>query len=163
MEVEVSIQRHNAGTNCPIDDKDWVGWFSLWLAKMQTILPPAQGYELSLMLTSDAEIQAMNAQYRQKNQPTDVLAFAALEVDFPYLGKLHPLSLGDIVISVETAARQAQQQRHSLSYELAWLAAHGFLHLLGWDHPDVEHLARMLEQQEMLLQTARIARNVIPL
>ncbi|MBC6477208.1 MAG: rRNA maturation RNase YbeY [Hormoscilla sp. GM7CHS1pb] len=162
MEVDVSIQRHFAGTNCPIDDRTWVSWFSLWLEKMQTILPPAQGYELSLMLTSDGEIQAMNAQYRQKNQPTDVLAFAALEVDFPQYNELHPVILGDIVISVETAARQAQQQRHSLSYELAWLAAHGFLHLLGWDHPDEEHLTRMLEQQEMLLQKALIARNVIP-
>lgn len=162
MEVEVSIHQACASTNCPIDDRTWEGWFYLWLEKMQTRLPQAKGYELSLMLTSDGEIQAMNAQYRQKNKPTDVLAFAALEVDFPQSHELHPLSLGDIVISVETADRQAQEQRHSLSYELAWLAAHGFLHLLGWDHPDEEHLTRMLEQQEMLLQTAGIARNVIP-
>jgi len=162
VEVEVSIQRHFASANCPIDDRTWVGWFSLWLEKMHPKLPPAKGYELSILLTSDAEIQTINAQYRHQNQPTDVLAFAALEVDFPESHELHPLTLGDIVISVETADRQAQEQRHSLSYELAWLAAHGFLHLLGWDHPDEAHLARMLEQQNMLLQTAGIVTNVIP-
>lgn len=160
MEVEVSIHQAFASTNCPIDDRTWVSWFSLWIEKMHPQLPPAKGYELSLLLTSDAEIQTMNAQYRHQDRPTDVLAFAALEVDFPKSHELHPptlLTLGDIVISVETADRQAQQQRHSLSYELAWLAAHGFLHLLGWDHPDDEHLRRMWEQQEMLLQTAGIA------
>ncbi len=162
MEVEVSIQRHFASTNCPIDDRTWAGWFYLWLEKMHPKLPLAKGYELSLLLTSDAEIQTINAQYCHQHQPTDVLAFAALEVDFPECHELHPLTLGDIVISVETADRQAQQQRHSLSYELAWLAAHGFLHLLGWDHPDDESKTRMLEQQDMLLQTAGIVTNVIP-
>lgn len=162
MEVEVSIQRHFASTNCPIEDRTWVGWFSLWLEKMHPKLPPAKGYELSLLLTSDAEIQTINAQYRHQNQPTDVLAFAALEVDFPKSHDLHPLTLGDIVISVETADRQAQEQRHSLSYELAWLAAHGFLHLLGWDHPDEESRTQMLEQQDILLQTAGIVTHLIP-
>lgn len=162
MEVEVGVQRHFPSTNCPIDDRTWVGWFSLWLEQMHPLLPLAKGYELSLLLTSDAEIQTINAQYRHQNQPTDVLAFAALEVDFPKSHELHPLTLGDIVISVETAERQAQQQRHSLSYELAWLAAHGFLHLLGWDHPDEVSRSHMLEQQEMLLQTAGIVMKIIP-
>ena len=62
-----------------------------------------------------------------------------------------PLYLGDIVISLETAAQQSQQQGHSLTVELAWLAAHGLLHLLGWDHPDAASLALMLEQQKILL------------
>ena len=68
-----------------------------------------------------------------------------------------PLYLGDIVISVDTAHRQAQQQGHPLKTELAWLAAHGFLHLLGWDHPDEDSLNSMLNQQEMLLQTIGLA------
>jgi probable rRNA maturation factor len=53
---------------------------------------------------------------------------------------------------VETANRQAKQQGHPLKTELAWLAAHGFLHLLGWDHPDEESLRQMLNKQVDLLQ-----------
>jgi probable rRNA maturation factor len=87
-----------------------------------------------------------------------VLAFAALEVNFPQLpeefSELEPLYLGDIIISVETAQRQSEQQNHSLDKELVWLAAHGFLHLLGWDHPDEESLLKMLAQQEVLLKLA---------
>jgi probable rRNA maturation factor len=107
-----------------------------------------------LRLTNDAEIQSLNAQYRQKDQPTDVLAFAALEDELPLLpDQDEPLYLGDIVISVETALVQAAQQGHSLQVELAWLAAHALLHLLGWDHPDADSLLKMLHQQEILLQT----------
>lgn len=65
---------------------------------------------------------------------------------------LEPLYLGDMIISVETARRQAQQQNHSLTLELAWLAAHGLLHLLGWDHPDDISLHEMLNRQETLLK-----------
>jgi probable rRNA maturation factor len=114
-------------------------------------------------LTDDAEIQALNAQYRHQDKPTDVLAFAALEVDCPQPVKIQsrlPLYLGDIVISVNTAQWQAQQQEHTLRIELAWLASHGLLHLLGWDHPDEESLTRMLNQQLILLQTTGLAINI---
>ncbi len=110
---------------------------------------------VSLRLTADTEMQALNLQYRQLDRSTDVLAFASLEVDCPQLEEMQssePLYLGDIVISIDTANRQAQQQGHPLKTELAWLAAHGFLHLLGWDHPDEESLTQMLDQQETLLQ-----------
>ncbi|AUB37577.1 ybeY, putative rRNA maturation factor [Nostoc flagelliforme CCNUN1] len=66
------------------------------------------------------------------------------------------LYLGDIIVSVDTAQRQAQQQEHSLPTELAWLASHGLLHLLGWDHPDEESLGRMLKQQVRLLNAVGI-------
>ena len=62
-----------------------------------------------------------------------------------------PLELGDIVISLETAARQAPDHDHSLPEELLFLATHGLLHLLGWDHPDDTSLAAMLRKQEELL------------
>jgi probable rRNA maturation factor len=71
-----------------------------------------------------------------------------------------PLYLGDVVISVDTAHRQAQQQGHSLKTELAWLATHGLLHLLGWDHPDEESLMEMLNQQETLLQIVNLTIQV---
>jgi probable rRNA maturation factor len=66
-----------------------------------------------------------------------------------------PLELGDIVISVETAARQAPEHGHSLERELLFLASHGLLHLLGWDHPDEASLAAMLAQQEQLLAVTK--------
>lgn len=114
-----------------------------------------ENWEVSLRLSGDREIQDLNARYRQKDSPTDVLAFAALDVDFPQAEvEGEPVYLGDIIISVETAARQAIQQGHSLKIELAWLATHGFLHLLGWDHPDEENLLKMLARQRILLKIA---------
>ena len=64
------------------------------------------------------------------------------------------LELGDIVISLDTAARQAPEHGHSLEQELLFLASHGLLHLLGWDHPDDASLATMLARQERLLAAA---------
>ncbi len=138
-----------------ISPETWETWFSVWLEKQAADVPVACGYEVSLRLTDDPQMQALNAQYRQLDRPTDVLAFAALEVDCPQREEMQssePLYLGDIVISIDTAQRQAQQQGHPLKTELAWLAAHGFLHLLGWDHPDDESLTQMLDRQETLLR-----------
>jgi len=138
----------------------WDQWFQTWLQQLTTELPPAIGYELSIRLSDDGEIQQLNAQYRHQNKPTDVLSFAALEAEYPQIESLPkeiPLYLGDIIISVDTAARQAEQQEHSVTVELAWLAAHGLLHLLGWDHPDEESLTRMLDQQETLLTAVGLA------
>jgi probable rRNA maturation factor len=138
-----------------ISPKTWETWFGIWLEKQVADVPVAPGYEVSLRLTADSEMQALNAQYRQQDRSTDVLAFAALEVNCPQPDEMlssEPLYLGDIVISIDTAYRQAQQQGHPLKTELAWLAAHGFLHLLGWDHPDEESLTQMLDRQETLLQ-----------
>jgi probable rRNA maturation factor len=141
--------------NPQIHPEIWENWFQTWLETLSPDIGSAPSCELSLRLTGDIEIQTLNAQYRQQNHPTDVLAFAALEVDYPYPEEMLtsiPLYLGDLVISVHTAYRQAQQQGHPLKTELAWLAAHGFLHLLGWDHPDEDSLNSMLNQQEILLQ-----------
>ncbi|MCX5933571.1 MAG: rRNA maturation RNase YbeY, partial [Pseudanabaena sp. LacPavin_0818_WC45_MAG_42_6] len=102
-------------------------------------------------------IQQLNLQYRQLDSPTDVLSFAALESDVPEIPSddsdyIEPTYLGDIIISQTTAISQAEERSHSLTYELAWLAAHGLLHLLGWDHPDDESLEAMLKQQDLMLQ-----------
>ncbi len=175
MQVEVSVQdcfftaSRSVATepdelSCPISTTTWESWFYQWLETLQPEISPTDIYELSLRLTDDREIQSLNAQYRSKNQPTDVLAFAALEVDSPQLPPQVQLSmpvyLGDIVISVDTAHRQAQEQGHSLKTELAWLATHGLLHLLGWDHPDEESLMGMLDQQSSLLQIVNLTSPV---
>lgn len=166
VQVEVCVQdcfAEASGMEPAIDAQTWQTWFDCWLKSLSSQLPPAASYELSLRLTSDAEIQALNSQYRQQNKPTDVLAFAALEADVPHSQKLRslPLYLGDIAISIDTASSQAQQQAHSLSTELAWLAAHGLLHLLGWDHPDEESLLEMLEQQTLLLRIVGLDVNLV--
>ncbi len=137
-----------------IDETTWVSWFQDWLQTPGLELPPADSYELSLRLTTDAEIQALNSQFRQKDRPTDVLSFAAMEVDFPEIeddAADDALYLGDIIISVDTAVRQAPEHGYALRKELAWLASHGLLHLLGWDHPDEPSLLIMLQQQETFL------------
>ncbi|MGF1481731.1 MAG: rRNA maturation RNase YbeY [Cyanophyceae cyanobacterium] len=153
--VNVQEQWPPACPQAKIAPSHWKTWIRIWLATLQRDLPSAEAYELSLCLTDDRDMQSLNAQYRGQDVPTDVLAFAALEVDVPQIfpqQAAEPLYLGDIVISVETAWQQAQQQEHALQVELAWLTAHGLLHLLGWDHPDENSLAAMLSQQETLLQ-----------
>jgi probable rRNA maturation factor len=90
------------------------------------------GLDCSLRLTDDEAIRILNRDYRKKDKATDVLAFSQREGPS---GHLHPEQLGDIVISVVTARRQAQR---SLAHELRTLAAHGLCHLLGYDHRTVK-------------------------
>ncbi len=87
-------------------------------------------YEVGLRLTTDKEIRVLNREFRGKDKATDVLAFAQREGP---AGALHPELLGDIVISVDTARKQAKR---GLPAELLHLASHGLCHLLGYDHRD---------------------------
>jgi probable rRNA maturation factor len=97
--------------------------------------------EVALRLTDDAAIHELNRDYRKKNKPTDVLAFAMREGEG---GHLHPHVLGDIVISVETAKRQAKKRGPAGLYtELLFLASHGLCHLLGYDHRNDAEEAEM--------------------
>jgi probable rRNA maturation factor len=90
--------------------------------------------DVGLILTDDDEIHELNRTYRRKDKPTDVLAFAMRE---GVGGGLHPGVLGDVIISVETAARQ--KRRRTLEEEVYFLWSHGLCHLLGYDHrTDVE-------------------------
>lgn len=152
--LSVYIQSH-IEQSCIPNAEIWEQWFQTWIKELKDELPPAAEYELTLCLSNNAEIQTLNAQYRHKEQPTDVLAFANLETPFSEAERLlfseEPLYLGDIIISVEMARQQAQSYQHSLQQELAWLATHGLLHLLGWDHPDDKSLEKMLAHQETLL------------
>ena len=136
-----------------VSESQWQHYFQQWLMAIDLNLSPSGAYMLSLQLTTDAEIQHLNTSYRQQNTPTDVLAFAALEWVGPPIPALvdEPLDLGDIIISVETAAGQAAENGHSLNLELVWLATHGLLHLLGWDHPTAPELNQMLVEQSRLL------------
>ncbi|MEM7062867.1 MAG: rRNA maturation RNase YbeY [Cyanobacteria bacterium P01_B01_bin.77] len=133
----------------------WQIWFRAWLSELKPTASPINQYEVSLLLTDDVTIQQLNATYRHQNKATDVLAFAAQETDMPGATAIYqssPLPLGDVIISVETAQRQRHNAHYSLPQELAWLAAHGLLHLLGWDHPDDASLKIMLDRQQHLLE-----------
>jgi probable rRNA maturation factor len=136
-----------------VESIPWQSWIEKWLESLGSITQVAEDCELSLRLTSDRQIQIFNQQYRSLDRPTDVLAFAATESDLTLPSEFaEPLYLGDILISLDTAATQAREQQHSLQIELAWLASHGLLHLLGWDHPDDVSLQQMLQQQSELVQ-----------
>ncbi len=138
----------------------WQAHLQRWLGQLAAELPAplrAPAYSLGLEICGDAAIAELNQAWRHKPGATDVLAFAAQE-DAPPLpagawdgDDVEALELGDIVISLQTAARQAEEQGHGLERELLFLASHGLLHLLGWDHPDQASLERMLERQERLL------------
>ena len=109
----------------------------------------AETCEASILLTDDAEIQALNNRYRNIDAPTDVLAFAMRDgVD----GDLNPNLLGDLIISLQTAQRQASLNNHLLEIELALLTVHGMLHLLGYDHQTAEEASIMFEKQESILR-----------
>ena len=110
--------------------------------------------ELSVVLTDDASIRRLNAEHRREDRPTDVLAFpmdfAAPASTGPAAPEVGTPLLGDVVISVPTAGRQARAAGHSLAVELRFLLAHGLLHLIGHDH----HAAA--EKAEMDRETSRL-------
>ncbi len=109
--------------------------------------------ELSVLLTDDATIHALNRSFRDKDKPTDVLAFAQREGERAPAIEGVPELLGDVVISLETAAAQARAHRRTPLAEVTMLLAHGLLHLVGYDHRDDE------EEREMTAATADLARR----
>lgn len=105
--------------------------------------------EVSILLTGDEQIQKLNKIYRNKDKPTDVLAFAQREGEMAGLaGDL----LGDVIVSVPTARRQANEEERPVIDEITMLVAHGILHLLGWDH-DTDS-----KDRRMRAETARLCR-----
>jgi probable rRNA maturation factor len=107
--------------------------------------------ELSIVLTDDLQIQELNKSYRGKDRPTDVLAFAMREGDFSRLaGDL----LGDVIVSVPTARKQALALQRAVLDEVTMLLAHGLLHLLGWDHDTKTKDVRMRAETDRLCLAA---------
>jgi probable rRNA maturation factor len=111
-------------------------------------------HELSVLLTDDAFIRTLNETHRGKDCPTDVLAFAQNEGEGMPSAMNHGL-LGDVVISLDTAERQARTRKHSLMDEVSFLLAHGILHLIGYDHQTDEEEAIMNELTSKLVESAR--------
>ena len=118
--------------------------------------------EVSVALVDDAYIQELNRVYRTKDRPTDVLSFAMLEEGEgePVIEGLdqEELILGDIVISLETATRQAAEYNHPFERELAFLTTHGVMHLLGYDHGTDEETKVMRAREEAVLEKLGLSR-----
>ncbi len=122
--------------------------------------------EVDVLLTDDGGIRRLNRELRQVDKPTDVLSFPALELtpgDKPSARDADPGSglvpLGDMVISMERVAAQAKEFGHPKRRELAYLAVHSVLHLLGYDHLDEGPMkAQMREREEAILAELGISR-----
>jgi rRNA maturation RNase YbeY len=108
--------------------------------------------EVSILLLDDPGIAELNRQYRGKSGPTDVLSFPMYTAE--ELSTVQPELLGDVVISVETAARQAASAGCSLWEEMTRLLIHGILHLLGFDHERSAPEARAMRAQERRILAA---------
>lgn len=105
--------------------------------------------ELTVSLVDDSAIHELNHRYRGNDRPTDVLAFAMREGD---AGPADPAVLGDVVISLDTAARQARSRRRPLAAEVRVLLVHGILHLVGYDHERSAAEARRMRAMEQRLR-----------
>ena len=117
-------------------------------AERTLAIEKSEDCEVSILLTDDDEIQKLNATYRDVDAPTDVLAFAMREGTD---GDLNSEILGDVVISIQTAERQAKEYGHSVEAELSLLIIHGILHLLGYDHAEKDEAQIMQEKQKEIL------------
>ncbi len=106
--------------------------------------------EVSVLLTDDTRITELNREYRGIDAPTDVLAFAQLDNEDAELVKSN--ILGDVVISLETAERQAKDKTHTFEAEVLLLTVHGVLHLLGYDHQTQNDASIMFKKQDSIMQ-----------
>ena len=122
------------------------GWesFSVDVAHAVLMYLDLQEAELSILLCDDATIHPLNRDYRGKDKPTDVLSFAQREGEFAFVDDN---LLGDVIISMDTTIRQAEERTHSVETELRVLLVHGILHLLGYDHIEDDE-ADIMEAKE---------------
>ena len=117
-------------------EKVFLSWLNIILKKDDYQLPKfiveKKSFSLGLQIISNQEIALINHKWMQKNGPTDVLSFPIISDES--LNNLDHIELGDIFISLEIALEQSNEYKHSIYKEMLWLASHGFLHLLGWEH-----------------------------
>ena len=111
-------------------------------AALHAVSAGADGVEISVLLTDDESVRALNSQFRHKDSPTNVLSFPAPETARPHLG--------DVALAQGVCLREAEAQGKPLAAHLAHLTAHGVLHLLGYDH-DAEAEAEEMEGLERVI------------
>lgn len=118
--------------------------------------------EVSVTIVSNDDIHQINKEYRGKDAPTDVISFALEEEgegEIEIVGAEMPPVLGDIIISADRTREQAEEYNHSFKRELGFLALHGFLHLLGYDHMTKEEEEEMFTKQKELLDAYGLKRS----
>lgn len=139
-------------------------------AALAELNQPSAQLEVSLSFVGEEEIRSLNKQYRDTDRVTDVLSFPSVDnpsrgvIDIAEHGAdLNPetwlLNLGDIIICLPRAKQQAKEYGHSLKREVAFLALHSLLHLLGYDHMNEQDEAQMNELQNRVLNKLNIKRN----
>ena len=119
----------------------------------------AENSELSITLTDDEHIHALNKKFRNIDRPTDVLSFAFRESDEPEIFGTQIDILGDVIISLERAKIQAEEFGHSFLREIIFLEVHGLLHLLGYDHIDEDDRIEMETEQKFVMGKLGIGRD----
>lgn len=111
---------------------------------------------VNIILTTPTEIQKYNKTYRNIDKPTDVLSFPMFEKEElkSYLENNNNMLevLGDIIISIDRVKEQAKEYGHSFERELAYMAVHGFYHLMGYDHMEEEEKKQMRQKEEVILE-----------
>lgn len=125
-------------------------------------------YEISVIIVDDEEIRSINKEHRDIDRATDVLSFPMVEFsngqlisdEGDYNIDLDELMLGDIIISAETAKRQAEEYGHSFEREMAFLTAHSCFHLLGYDHMEQDEEKIMISKQESILTEMGLTRPI---
>ncbi|MBT2665517.1 rRNA maturation RNase YbeY [Peribacillus simplex] len=118
--------------------------------------------ELSVTFVDNDRIREINKEYRHKDSATDVISFALEEMgedEVEIVGAEMPRMLGDIIISIERTKEQAEEYGHSFDRELGFLALHGFLHLLGFDHMNEEDEKVMFTKQKEILEEYGLSRE----
>ncbi|MGN7298862.1 rRNA maturation RNase YbeY [Ferdinandcohnia sp. SAFN-114] len=121
----------------------------------------SEGTEVSVTFVDNERIKEINREYRDKDQPTDVISFAMEEMgegEIAIVGEDIPKVLGDIIISIPRAKEQAEDYGHSFARELGFLAVHGFLHLLGYDHMTKQDEEKMFSRQKEILEAYGLER-----
>ena len=134
-------------------------WFRRIVRQTLASAGTTETMEVGVLVTGEKRVHELNRQYRGMDAPTDVLSFALDESAerFP-AARGAPRSLGQVVVSYPRAVRQAAEYRHSVEREVAFLTVHGLLHLLGYDHQRRDDEARMIAQQEAVLNALGIIR-----
>lgn len=126
-------------------------WVESVVNKTLRVAQVEEDCEVSVLLTNDARIRELNRDYRGKDRPTDVLSFAFEEDSTVVTPPGFPRVLGDVIVSLETIRRQAQEHQRTASQECAWALCHGVLHLLGYDHQTDEEEAQMRAREAEVL------------
>ena len=150
--MEVTINNIQTKTELPVDYEKLMKKCVLEVLNHEGL---SEDFEIAVTLTDDDGIKVLNKDYRGLDRPTDVLSFSVLEPGediqkASLKSRESPIVLGDIIISAETARKQAEGFSHSLEKELVLLVVHGTLHLIGYDH-NGENEDLMWDKQEQVL------------